>query len=253
MEKSFFKLLFFTSALVFFGFCECGEESFYLPSHYHCWDYKTDPLQTVFHNETYFEEQCFSFRMALVRENWKSWILIEAKSHINETFAMRFAASRNPNLGVFKKPESYWKYSNELIGSFVRYRNEHADCSFSSNLASLRVRWEPSESTFEGQIFVYFELNRDHLNSIIRKGTYFQPMTIPNDEEIQKVVRFAKTTWAVMKSLDLEKKIERVGLEKLFNKNKGSRKVLKYIFGSSSVPNVMNILITIGVAIAFII
>ena len=78
-------------------------------------------------------------------------------------------------------------------------------------------------------------------------------MTISNDEEIQKVVRFAKTTWAVMKSLDQEKKFERVGLEKLFNKNKGSRKVLKYIFGSSSVPIVMNILITIGVAIAFII
>jgi len=226
MDVSFFKLLIFTSS--FINFSECRDEQSYRFSDYKCQDYRKKFDESIKENYTEFnyialddytqfftvKDYRFKIGLFLLEEGYFNYtiVAIDVKHQKNETFTMRFGASKNPNLIEKEKnlklcdSESDLFDSNDLIGEWLYDGyNWFADCSFSSNLTHMRLSWKAPIAPVLDQIFIYFELNGDHskhpswLGSfyssgdiynreyVFKKSIIINPQAYANDENSQKI------------------------------------------------------------------
>jgi len=224
MDVPFFKLLIFTSSFV--NFSECGDEKSYRFSDYKCQDYRKIFDERIKENYTEFnyialddytqfftvKDYRFKIGLFLYEEEYFNYtiVAIDVKHQKNETFTMRFGASRNPNLIEKEKNlklcDTDLFDSNDLIGEWLYDGyNYFADCSFSSNLTHMRVAWKAPIAPVVDQIFIYFELNGDHTKPpswlhafysdddpynreyVFKKSIIINPQAYTNDENSQKI------------------------------------------------------------------
>ena len=227
MDVSFFKLLIFTSS--FINFSECRDEESYRFSDYKCQDYRKKFDESIKENYTEFnyialddytqfftvKDYRFKIGLFLLEEGYFNYtiVAIDVKHQKNETFTMRFGASKNPNLIEKEKnlklcdSESDLFDSNDLIGEWLYDGyNWFADCSFSSNLTHMRLSWKAPITPVVDQIFIYFELNGAHPKRkppssyafyssgdpynreyVFKKSIIINPQAYTNDENSQKI------------------------------------------------------------------
>jgi len=228
MDVSFFKLLIFTSSFV--NFSECGDEISYRFSDYKCQDYRKKFDESIKENYTEFnyialddytqfftvKDYRFKIGLFLYEEGYFNYtiVAIDVKHQKNETFTMRFGASKNPNLIEKEKnlklcdseSDLFNFNSNDLIGEWLYdWYNWFADCSFSSNLSHMRLSWKAPIAPVVDQIFIYFELNGDHSKQpswlgsfyssgdiynreyVFKKSIIINPQAYANDENSQKI------------------------------------------------------------------
>ena len=175
-------LLFLTTSLVDFNACE-SQNSYIFASENNCRGYQISSTERSAHNEMDFNVKGYNFKIALVQErsNSSSWVYIEIKNYRNTRFQVLFGASRNPNLSLdhghfVLSNYNHFGHSKDLIGSFETI--EPKCTSFYpvkfSFFPSLRVKWLPPDSTFFGQIYLYFDLDVDDFKKYsLRKNIYF--------------------------------------------------------------------------------
>jgi len=231
MDVSFLKLLIFTSSLVNFSECEYYKENYYRFSDYKCRDNRKMFDERIKENYTednyialddytqFFTVKDYRFKIGLFLYQEVSYfnytiVAIDVKHQKNETFTMRFGASKNPNLIEKEKKlklcdsesDLFNFNSNDLIGEWLYdWYNWFADCSFSSNLSHMRLSWKAPIAPVVDQIFIYFELNGDHskhpswLGSfyssgdiynreyVFKKSIIINPQAYANDENSQKI------------------------------------------------------------------
>jgi len=112
MDVSFLELLIFTSSFV--NFSECRDEQSYRFSDYKCQDYRKKFDESIKENYTEFnyialddytqfftvKDYRFKIGLFLYEEGYFNYtiVAIDVKHQKNETFTMRFGASKNPNL-----------------------------------------------------------------------------------------------------------------------------------------------------------
>jgi len=228
MDVSFFKLLIFTSS--FINFSECRDEESYRFSDYKCQDYRKKFDESIKENYTEFnyialddytqfftvKDYRFKIGLFLLEEGYFNYtiVAIDVKHQKNETFTMRFGASKNPNLIEKEKKlklcdsesDLFNFNSNDLIGEWLYDGyNWFADCSFSSNLTHMRLSWKAPIAPVLDQIFIYFELNGDHSKHpswlgafyisgdpydreyVFKKSIIINPQAYTNDENSQKI------------------------------------------------------------------
>jgi len=228
MDVSFFKLLIFTSSFV--NFSECGDEISYRFSDYKCQDYRKKFDESIKENYTEFnyialddytqfftvKDYRFKIGLFLYEEGYFNYtiVAIDVKHQKNETFTMRFGASKNPNLIEKEKKlklcdsesDLFNFNSNDLIGEWLYdWYNWFADCSFSSNLSHMRLSWKAPIAPVVDQIFIYFELNGAHPKPpsfpfafytsgipydreyVFKKSIIINPQAFTNDENFQKI------------------------------------------------------------------
>jgi len=173
-------LLFLTTSLVNFKVCE--SQNSYIFASENCWKYQNFSERSA-HNEMDFNVKGYNFKIAFVQEksNSSSWVYIEIMNYRNTRFQVLFGASRNPNLsldhGHFVSGNyNHFSHSKDLIGSFEKIEPECTSfyqVKFSL-FPSLRVKWLPPDSTFLGQIYLYFDLDVEDFNKYsFRKNIYF--------------------------------------------------------------------------------
>jgi len=226
MDVSFLELLIFTSSFV--NFSECRDEQSYRFSDYKCQDYRKKFDESIKENYTEFnyialddytqfftvKDYRFKIGLFLYEEGYFNYtiVAIDVKHQKNETFTMRFGASKNPNLIEKEKnlklcdSESDLFDSNDLIGEWLYDGyNWFADCSFSSNLTHMRLSWKAPITPVVDQIFIYFELNGAHPKPpswlgafyisgdphdreyVFKKSIIINPQAYTNDENSQKI------------------------------------------------------------------